>query len=196
MRTRLILATLLLGLGACASRAEVSYDELLPDAAEPPIAAPAGEPAADQTPGNPPKNMHATSRIAVILYEGAGTVGNEVGCGDAVVWIERPAEVGSTPLEQALRTLLATPAEVSVEGTTYANALGDTSLLLESATVEGGVATIRLTGNLMMGGACDTPRVEAQIAYTVQQFPEIESSVVELNGSADAWDQLFSFKGI
>lgn len=196
MRTRLILAALLLGLASCSSRAEVSYDGLIDDLAQTPNAAPPAESATGDAPGDSPQNMLATSRIAVILYEGAGSAGREVGCGDAVVWIERPAEVGDSQLERALRTLLATPASVAADGTTYANALGETSLLLESATIENGVATIRLAGNLMLGGVCDSPRVEAQLAYTIHQFPEITSHVIELNGSADAWDQLFSFKGI
>lgn len=200
MSPRPLLAALLLtiGLSACSFGMNATETEKRPATPSVPVPNAANVPRATSfapvVEGEP--NMLATAHIAVILYEGAGTVGYDVGCGDAVLLIDRPAEVGDSSLDQALRTLLATPASVEAEGTTYANTLGGTSLLLESATIENGVATIRFTGNLMFGGMCDSPRVEAQIEHTVLQFPEVESYVVELNGSSDSWDQLFSFKGI
>jgi spore germination protein GerM len=53
---------------------------------------------------------------------------------------------------------------------------------LESATVENGLATINLSGDLELGGACDNPRVEAQIEQTALQFPTVDEVDIFLNG--------------
>jgi hypothetical protein len=52
---------------------------------------------------------------------------------------------------------------------------------VESVSVEDGEATVQLSGELMLGGACDNPRMEAQLEETALQFPEISAVSVFIN---------------
>jgi len=44
-----------------------------------------------------------------------------------------------------------------------------------------GKATIALTGSLVLGGVCNTPRVAAQIRETARQFSTVRNVDVTLN---------------
>jgi hypothetical protein len=62
------------------------------------------------------------------------------------------------------------------------NALHRSDLSLDSATVENGQATLYLSGNLQLGGICESPRVEAQLRQTTDQFSTVGESVIFING--------------
>ncbi|HZW05233.1 MAG TPA: GerMN domain-containing protein, partial [Anaerolineaceae bacterium] len=61
------------------------------------------------------------------------------------------------------------------------NALYQSDLNVDSLTIVDGAATLRLTGQLMLGGVCDNPRVLAQIVRTLTHNPDVESAEVFIN---------------
>ena len=106
---------------------------------------------------------------------------NAVGCGDELVSIVRALPAGEPTIEGALRTLFALGQNIEDDPELY-NALQNSQLNLDGVTVEGGTATINLSGDLLIGGECDAPRVEAQIRQTALQFPGVENVEIYLNG--------------
>jgi hypothetical protein len=63
------------------------------------------------------------------------------------------------------------------------NALWQSNLVVERAEVDAnGTATAALTGQVMLGGTCDTPRFKAQIEQTMLSVPGVSAAVILLNG--------------
>lgn len=81
------------------------------------------------------------------------------GCGDAVQAVDRDVAAAGPALEAAVRALLAERTGSDPTAGPY-SVFNASALTLESATVAGGTATIRLRGELRLGGVCDSPRVE------------------------------------
>jgi len=105
--------------------------------------------------------------------EDGGRSGQKIGCDDSLVAVERMIPRTDTPLRAAIAEL------VSVRDTSYGqsglyNALARSRLTAERVTLTDGVAEIRLAGAITLGGACDAPRVDAQIRQTALQFPAVK----------------------
>lgn len=120
--------------------------------------------------------------IALVALEGTHQETETIGCGDAIVPVFR--ESNSSSVEIALTELLAT-AERTVrdDNVELYNALAQSDLTVKNVTINDGVATINLTGQLRLGGVCDSPRVEEQLVATAKQFPEIKEVKIFINGS-------------
>jgi hypothetical protein len=86
-----------------------------------------------------------------------------------------------TPLAAAVRLLLSLH-QRRFEQTQLFNALYQSSLRLQRASIVGGKASVYLTGSLKLGGECDNPRVVAQLRHTVRQFPSVRSAQIFVNG--------------
>lgn len=120
----------------------------------------------------------------VDLGSSATSSQNTIGCGDTLVPIKQ--EVGSTVgvsvLKASLVNLLSLKQkDIKVGTSTYYNALYQSNLKLDSATVVNGVATVKISGTTELGGECDDPRVIAQIRETVMQFPTIKQANIFIN---------------
>jgi spore germination protein GerM len=63
----------------------------------------------------------------------------------------------------------------------FYNSLYQSNLKVDSAKIENGIATIKLSGNLMLGGVMDNPRVKAQITETALQFSTIKEVRIFIN---------------
>jgi hypothetical protein len=118
--------------------------------------------------------------IYLVALEDNGASGDPIGCGDSIVGVVRPITPTASPIEAALTELL------SIKDTFYGesglmNALAQSDLHVKSAVLENGLATVRLTGQLLLGGVCDNPRVQAQLEYTVLQFPGVEGVQIFIN---------------
>jgi hypothetical protein len=126
----------------------------------------------------PAQNM---VKIFLIAVNDNGQTGSPVGCGDSAV----PAQVGITPtvgtLKAALNALLSIKDQYYGQSGLY-NALYQSNLQLESASIDNGTASVYLSGVLSMGGECDTPRVQAQLEQTVLQFPSVTEAAIFVNG--------------
>jgi len=105
----------------------------------------------------------------------------QIGCGDALRAVPRPVPATDQPWRAAIEALLALD-EPTVSAAGLYNALAASDLRLTSMEVDAqGVAVIQLAGDLQLGGACDAPRLAAQLEQTALQFPAIRQVVVFVN---------------
>ena len=126
-------------------------------------------------------------QIFLIAMEDNGQTGVSVGCGDSAV----PVQVETPPtqgvLKAALEALLSVKVQYYGQSGLY-NALYRSNLQVDRVSIDSGIASVYLTGNLIMGGECDNPRVQAQLEQTVLQFPNVTEADIYINGKtlADA----------
>jgi hypothetical protein len=122
------------------------------------------------------------TRVFLVALGDAGVNGTGVGCRDSIVPTTVPIAPTIAPLRAALNTLLASSAR-TYPGTTYYNALNASDLDVASVAVVNGEAQIDLTGTLVVGGACDVPRIRAQLEQTALQYNTVSSVAITVNGS-------------
>ena len=120
-------------------------------------------------------------QIFLIAVDDNGQTGTPVGCGDSVV----PVQVEIPPTQGVLKAALV--ALLSVKDQYYGqsglyNALYQSDLQVESLSINGSKASVYLTGTLLMGGECDSPRVQAQLEQTVLQFQNVTQVAIFING--------------
>ena len=119
-------------------------------------------------------------KIFLIALEDNGQSGPLVGCGDSVIPITVTIPQTQGVLRAALERLLSAKQEFYGESGYY-NALYQSDLELENVRIEQGQAIIHLTGTVMLGGVCDSPRVQAQIEQTALQFSTVSAVAVFIN---------------
>jgi len=118
--------------------------------------------------------------IALLDYSGESD-GKERGC-DKVVFVERNVPQTEAPLNAALDELFSFT-DTTVEGWNNFIAKTRDTLSFQRATIENGVASIYLTGELSgLAGVCDNPRAKIQIEETALQFPTVDKVNIYLNG--------------
>lgn len=122
-------------------------------------------------------------QIFLIAVDDNGQAGFPVGCGDSAI----PVQVEIPPTQEVLKAvlveLLSNKDQYYGQSGLY-NALYQSDLQVESVSIQDGKASVYLTGSLMMGGVCDTPRVQAQLEYTVLQFPSVTEANIFINGQS------------
>jgi len=125
-----------------------------------------------------------TLKIAMLDYEGIGKESNGPmrGCNDRIVFVEQRIPYTNTPLNSALEALFAFN-DTEVGGWQNFIAKTNDTLFFEKATLDNGVASIYLTGELSgLAGVCDNPRAKIQIEETALQFDTVDSVKIYLNG--------------
>ncbi|HEX8559807.1 MAG TPA: GerMN domain-containing protein [Pyrinomonadaceae bacterium] len=118
-------------------------------------------------------------KVYLVALNDNGRRGKRVGCNDSLVPVTRTTAPGSDLLRAAVELLLATPREN--EGGLGNYWFGE-NLRVQSVTQRGGVATVRLGGQVYVAGVCDVPRIEGQITETARQFRGVRSVRVFVNG--------------
>lgn len=113
-----------------------------------------------------------TVKIFLIALDDNGQSGTVVGCGDSAVPVTVTIPQTQAVLRAALEKLFSAKQQFYGESGFY-NALYQSNLQVEGVTIEQSKAIIHLTGTVMLGGACDAPRVEAQIKQTALQFSTV-----------------------
>ena len=136
-------------------------------------------PVATATPGG---NLFSRTNIYLIAVGDEGQAGEEIGCGDSVVPVEVEIEPTIAPLRAALNELLAIETREYGESGLY-NALYQSDLELETVRIDNREAVISLTGDLLLGGVCDEPRVGAQLRQTALQFATVDEVSIFINGA-------------
>jgi LysM repeat protein len=107
-----------------------------------------------------------------------------IGCGDGVALVRRDVPATTAPLTAAIRQLVSLRDQYYGQSGLY-NALYQSNLQVQSVSIDSaGRATIRLTGTIVSGGACDAPRIQAQFERTARQFATVRSVQVLVNGRA------------
>ena len=131
-----------------------------------------------------------TAEVVIYLIDidaGAGA-SDVIGCNDALVERNIAVNTERGPVAGALASLLSFDAEVIDELGLY-SALSPWDVKVDSVVIDSGHATVELSGSIQVGGACDVPRIQAQLERTVFQFREIASVDFFINGQP-LFDQL------
>jgi hypothetical protein len=118
--------------------------------------------------------------IYLIALESKGD--EVIGCGDSLIPVEITLQNQVQPVKDALSQLLALHDQYYGDSGLY-NSLYQSNLTVDSVMIDSsGAATVNLSGELMLGGVCDVPRVEAQLERTATQFSNVPSVTFYLNG--------------
>lgn len=110
-----------------------------------------------------------------------GKTGTEIGCDDSIVAVETAVTNATAPLTSALEQLLESKEQYYGKSGLY-NSLYRSNLKVDSVVIENNNATVNLSGTFKIGGACDTPRFEAQLRRTAEQFSTIQTVDIFING--------------
>ena len=132
------------------------------------------------------QNSGSASKQTIGVYfidvEGKTAPGAKIGCGDVPARVIYEIEPTAGVLRAALEKLIGTKdRQVFMGEFEYYNALYQSDLALNSASIVNGVAEVRLSGTLQSGGTCDDPRIIAQLRETIEQFPTVRSSKIYIN---------------
>ena len=127
-----------------------------------------------------PEDTQIISLYLVSLGD-EGVAGEEFGCEDSLVSVDRQVVSGEKSLiETAVKELISINPDKELNSDLY-NAFSNSRLKVESVTVENGMATIRLNGELKLGGVCDNPRIKEQLRRTVLQFSSVNDINIFIN---------------
>jgi hypothetical protein len=129
----------------------------------------------------PVNGLFSQTYMYLIALEDAGQSGPQVGCNDSIVPVVIEIEPTGTPLTAAINRLLSVKEQFYGQSGLY-NALYQSNLILVSTTIVNREAIIYLTGELILGGICDDPRLRAQLEYTALQYDTVDSVTIFLNG--------------
>ena len=117
-----------------------------------------------------------------ISTEGVPGTKNAIGCGDILAVVKEEITPTQSVLIASLKKLFSLKDQnAKIGAATYYNALYQSNLKVDSATVLNGVATVKISGTTQLGGECDGPRAIAQIRQTVLQFPTITQANIFIN---------------
>jgi hypothetical protein len=117
--------------------------------------------------------------VYLVKVGDGGASGRPIGCGDSVVPVKVPVRKGVPPLRGAIEALLAT---APADDAPARNFWKGEALKVERVALRAGEATIRISGKLLVAGACDAPRIEEQIQATARQFSSVKTVRVLVNG--------------
>ena len=139
----------------------------------------------DVTQSEVPDNLFTRTNIYFIAVGDNGQSGKKIGCDDSVVPVEIDIEPSAAPLTAGLTRMLELDSQYYGQSGLY-NVFYQSDLEIDSIEIVNGEAIIRLSGNLLLGGVCDDPRVEAQIAETALQFSTVSEVTIYING--ELWE--------
>lgn len=126
------------------------------------------------------KLQHGMPRVYLVDLGGARK-GDVVGCGDRLVAVGAQIPRTLKEVRASLERLTMLPVEPNGPGSYY-NALGRSRLRVAGLRLHGGVLHLSLNGQLVMGGMCDGPRIEAQLERTIAQGVATKHVCIDLNG--------------
>lgn len=180
--------------GTPAQTNESAAAPAVPSSADPP-AADAHVPSAGTGPADAPDRQGATTGNADTPESTAGSTersltfiatgddglsGPRIGCGDSAVSVPITTTT-IAPLGEVMRAQLAEK-DIHLGQSGLYNALAQSNLTYDSATIADGHATVRLSGQLLSGGVCDIPRITEQLTAPALQFDNIDTVTVLING--------------
>jgi hypothetical protein len=126
------------------------------------------------------KKVETDVTIYLIALDDNGKSGKKLENGDSIISVKRTIENSNSPLKDTLSLLFSLKDRFYGESGLY-NSLYQSNLKVDSAKIENGIATIKLSGKLMLGGVMDNPRVKAQITETSLQFSTVKEVKIFIN---------------
>ena len=111
-------------------------------------------------------------KIYLVALGDDGKNGKKIGCEDSLIAVTRTIKKTAAPLTSAIRELLVIP---DADGTPkLQNFWKGRNLKLRSISIVNHTAAIHFSGEMLIGGVCDEPRIESQIEETALQFPTVK----------------------
>jgi hypothetical protein len=107
--------------------------------------------------------------------------GGPLGCSDTLVPVTVEVPETRAILRATLERLLSIKSQYYGQSGLY-NALYQSQLTLDDVRIDNRVATIRLSGQVVLGGVCDIPRVQAQLEQAALQFSTVDQVRIYVNG--------------
>lgn len=107
--------------------------------------------------------------------------GGPLGCSDTLVPVTVEVPETRAILRATLERLLSIKSQYYGQSGLY-NALYQSQLTLDDVRIDNRVATVRLSGQIVLGGVCDTPRVQAQLEQAALQFSTVDQVRIYVNG--------------
>jgi len=129
--------------------------------------------------GAPAPGSAETVTSYFVLVDDGGLHGIRFGCNDSLVGAAQAGGSGDDPLRTAIVALLG---GVQQPKNLYYNALDGSRLKYLSGSFDGTTVTVYLAGTLNPGGACDLPRVEAQLTQTALEAVGAVKARIYING--------------
>ncbi|WP_045730202.1 hypothetical protein [Pseudarthrobacter chlorophenolicus] len=150
-------------------------------AAAPPSSAPAQPPVTEEP---QPTGLPEQTGPLTVYYVAVGDNGMSgplIGCGDSLVATTTGPVTFTDQVRPSVEALLANKSrDVGMSG--LVNALYQSNLTYVAGELTGNTITIWLTGQFMLGGVCDTPRVTSQLEYTAMAASGAAAAEVFVNG--------------
>ncbi len=134
-------------------------------------------------------------RFYLIIPGDAGLSGPKVGCDDSVVGISTDGArsgVIASDIRASLEALFNVDTE-TYGGSGFINALYNSPLTVQNVSLTGDTVTVNLGGSLQMVGVCSDARMQAQLLYTIFQYPGFANAFVFVGGAN--MRQLFDASG-
>jgi Sporulation and spore germination len=139
-------------------------------------------------------------KIFYIAPEDNGASGKKIGCDDSIVAVEGTPTTTDTKslsstgyrMNTAYQELL-TNKDLEYGESGLQNTLASSNLIVENITINKDTAEVKLSGELITGGTCDSPRVEAQLTEIALQFADITTVSILIN--EEPLESVLSLKG-
>ncbi|NTW61350.1 hypothetical protein HGB24_01505 [Candidatus Saccharibacteria bacterium] len=122
-------------------------------------------------------------RYYLIAIDDKGRSGEMIGCGDSLVLVSSEATLTDNLVKASLEKLLSIKTQYYGESGLY-NALYQSSVGFVNSSISGDTVTVNLTGNFVLGGECDNPRVESQLEKTAAQAAGVSNASIFVDGKA------------
>lgn len=119
--------------------------------------------------------------IYLVAIEDAGVSGKKIGCDDSLVQFELPSTSTLDSPWNAVETLLSLN-ERYVSNSGFYNAFYQSDLKLVQFEMQDGITKVELEGELIVGGVCDSPRIEEQLYATILQENRIADVEIYIDG--------------
>ncbi|HZW83005.1 MAG TPA: GerMN domain-containing protein [Candidatus Deferrimicrobium sp.] len=149
----------------------------------PTVEKPTAEKPTAENPGveKPTPQAPVKVKVFLIALEDNGKSGKKLDTGDSLVSVLREISTPITPLRGAYEELL------SLKDRNYGqsglfNPLSTSDLKVDNISVQNGIATVNLSGQMSLGGVMDIPRVKGQLTETALQFSTIKAVIINVNG--------------
>jgi hypothetical protein len=120
--------------------------------------------------------------IYLVALGDNGASGEMIGCGDSLVPVTVQIEPTLGVLRAALTELFKLEGQADYGQSGLYNALYLSHLEIDDLSVVNGQATMKLSGQLVTGGECDIPRIEAQLRAIALQFSTVQQVSITVNG--------------
>lgn len=101
-------------------------------------------------------------------------------CGDGIIPVERWVSTEGNSLRNLYQDVLSLH-DKTYELTGLFNALWQSSLDVQEATIVDGLATIKLTGVITKSDNCDAERIKIQLERLAVQIPGVAQTVITIN---------------